>query len=176
MNWNGITLAIIGALAVWRALWLAAGVPNTTDLADRVRREAQSQCDPLPRSPVSPSQERWRISFASVADQRSTSRGAPQIVATGTDVWDPDLPIWITPGRDRAPGWADWDDNGDGVVDDSGELGAAWSDDHCVVELPGMSPPQGRVIDHGAFGPRQSSGDARPQRQHFNVVYMRDAP
>lgn len=169
MNWNGISVAVIGSLVAWRALWMAAGVPDTTAIADDVRRNIQLQLGSSPNALTPLPPEPWRVSFAGV-ENGDLTLGATELIPSGTDVWDASLPVWITPGRDQQPGWARWDDNGDGVVDDPGELGAAWSDDHCVVEMPGEVPPSGRVIDHGAFRPSNRNNDAAPLRYRFNLI------
>ncbi len=180
MNWNGISVAVIGCLVAWRGLWLAAGVPDTTPIADDVRRDIETQLGYSPNADAQPEPEHWRVSFARFASGDLKHR-ASELIRSGADVWDASLPIWITPGPDQQPGWAGWDDNGDGVIDDSGELGAAWSDDRCVVEMPGAKQPRGRVIDHGAFRPLHRDGDAGTSRyryrfQRVNGVYIRDAP
>jgi hypothetical protein len=48
-------------------------------------------------------------------------------------VWDPTVPVYVTAGPDGQPGIAGIDDDGDGVIDDLGELGASHSDDRVVA-------------------------------------------
>lgn len=176
MNWNAITLAIIVCLAAWRALWLAAGVPDTTAIADDIRARMEDQLAAPGHGPHG-SPERWRVSMREIAFEPARRNPILVLDRIGVDQWDAELPIWITPGRDRQPGWAGWDDNGNGTVDESAELGAAWSDDGCIVELPGQQPPSGRIIDHGAFRPVPfAAPEPAAQRIRFNARYMRDAP
>jgi len=51
-------------------------------------------------------------------------------------VWDADASVYVTAGPDGAPGIAGNDDDGNGAVDDLGELGATGSDD--FVAAPGQ--------------------------------------
>jgi len=143
------TLAVLGLLG-WRCVWLVSAVPNTTAWADAVRQQAAQQCSVVADHP-----EKLRISFAAWEHDPAAFRGGFRrsfsLHEAGVDVWDAGLPVWITPGSDGEPGWATWDDNGNGTVDDDGELGAAWSDDFCVVALPGETEPLGRILDSGAF-------------------------
>jgi len=92
------------------------------------------------------------------------------LVVTAVERWDEQAPIWITPGRDGQPGWQGWDDNGDGRVDDAGELGAAWSDDLCVVTAnqPDVGGPV-RMIDRGAFVPA-GAGMGFDQQARYRVT------
>lgn len=137
---------VLLALVAWRLAWLSAGVADVTSQADGVRAIAMNQS------------ESFRISFAS---ETKDSRGPLRCELVGAEVWAPNAAVWITPGADEQPGWATWDDNGNGTVDDPGELGAAWSDDFCVVENDSSSSqPTGRIIDRGAYrdsatGPRK---------------------
>ena len=70
----------------------------------------------------------------------------------------PDAEVLICPGEDRRPGHARFDDNGDGVVDDSGELGAIHSDDVSLAPADegyvlAARDDACRVISRGAFVP-----------------------
>ncbi len=178
MNWNAVTIAVVACLVVWRCVWLASGVPDTTASADAVREEIQRRlgldtdwvihADGDANAPP----EQWRVSFEHVESNNQPLR----LTDAGIDVWDNTLPIWITPGRDAHPGWAGWDDNGDGTIDDSGELGAAWSDDRCVVQMPSEKSPGGRVIDHGGFRRMHPGDNLNIARHHFQLRYIRDAP
>lgn len=49
------------------------------------------------------------------------------------EVFDPQALVYLQPGADGAPGVAGVDDNGNGVVDDKGELGATRTDDRIMV-------------------------------------------
>ncbi|TWT75146.1 hypothetical protein [Allorhodopirellula solitaria] len=186
MKWNWISIALVACLAGWRGLWLAAGVPDTTATADRVRQVIETQIGSTAAKEANDTP--WRVSFAPVGHHTINTPSSFEIVPVGTDLWDASLPVWITPGRDRQPGWAGWDDNDNGEIDDSGELGAAWSDDFCVVQMPADPAPDGRVLDHGAFRPLPPNdehgaiGEGRVTheagaiRQRFDVRYIRDAP
>lgn len=175
MSWNWITFTIVICLACWRAVWLAAGIPDTTEIADDIRSRIVAQLGP-PEDACDVPPERWRVSLSELDVHPANPRTSFEIVRIGVDQWDAHLPIWITPGRDRQPGWAGWDDNGDGITDEPGELGAAWSDDDCVVAIPGELQPEGRVIDHGAFRPILPAAAIDARRVRFNAVYIRDAP
>ena len=143
-----VVAVVLLALISWRAAWLFAGVPGSTDQADLARKLAMQE-----RASGS-----FRISFAEVPLESS---GPFVLQPTGMEVWDPGAAIWITPGDDQQPGWATWDDNGNGKVDEPAELGAAWSDDFCVVQHDGIIPqPSGRILDHGAYVPLIESGTA----------------
>ncbi|WP_044250462.1 hypothetical protein [Rhodopirellula sp. SWK7] len=153
-----LTIVVVLCLVIWRGVWLTSGVENTCSTADFAAAEARrmlgvgasSNANAAPERSPRPSSVGWRISFAAAQDGVAMPFALRQ---SGTDVWDDELPVWITPGKDGQPGWATWDDNGDGTVDEPGELGAAWSDDFCIVQLPGQTPPEGRIIDHGGFRP-----------------------
>lgn len=170
MKRNFCILIAVAVLVGWRGMWLASAVPDTTAWADTAAELAQQQLDRQhPR--LETFSEQWRISFAAWEQNALAARFPFALQASGQDLWDKTLPIWITPGRDGQPGWAGWDDNGDGVIDDDGELGAAWSDDFCVVQLPGEPPPLGRIIDHGAFRPLEHlPPPGAILRQRFDVV------
>lgn len=181
MYWNGLTLAIVICLAVWRVVWLAAGVHDTTAIADDIRTQIEDQLgspsdvrDRTPEGGVRP--ERWRVSIREMDSTPKRPRSSFELDRVGVDQWDAELPVWITPGQDRQPGWAGWDDNGNGIVDEPAELGAAWSDDDCVVAMSGEQLPSGRVIDHGAFRPITAAVPKHGQRVRFAAIYMRDAP
>lgn len=181
MNWNSLTFVIVVSLVAWRLLWLAAGVQDTTAIADRIRAQIENQLG-LPSDvhgggPEGDGHpERWRVSMRDMDSALTQSSSSFELDRIAVDQWDAELPIWITPGRDRQPGWAGWDDNGNGIVDEPAELGAAWSDDDCVVAMPGEQLLSGRVIDHGAFRPITASVLKAGQRVRFDAVYMRDAP
>lgn len=142
----------LGALVGWRVVWLLSGVPDVTAQADQVRLEAfKAMANDVTANDASV--EAYLVAFLN--DWDDTSPTGLHLIRE--EIWDPELPIWITPGRDDEPGWAGWDDNRNGEVDEAGELGAAWSDDFCVV---GMSEepaqPAGRIIDRGAFRKTQN--------------------
>lgn len=137
---------ILFALVAWRAAWLIAGVPDSTDQAEPARALAVQASE----------SDSFRISFADVT---LDSNGPFKLQRVGTETWDPNAAVWITPGEDQQPGWATWDDNGNGEIDEPAELGAAWSDDFCVVEHDGqMQQPSGRIIDRGAYVPFLENG------------------
>ncbi|EMI54439.1 hypothetical protein [Rhodopirellula sallentina] len=192
----------IALLALWRGVWLASGVPDTCSQADvaataaslEVRGKNNSSDGSFSDSPLHDGNVPWRISFASSQEKRDTSEPSSSqntdsaasqknvtLRETGIEIWDASLPVWITPGEDGQPGWASWDDNRNGVVDEPGELGAAWSDDFCVVQLPGKPAPPGRIIDRGGYRSlrpsdrqdhdrKNASGDSRSLRYSFDFV------
>jgi len=75
----------------------------------------------------------------------------------GIGVWDPAASVYVTAGPDGAPGIAGIDDDGDGVVDDPGELGATGSDDFVVApgqlgyEAAKSGQTLSRLISRGAI-------------------------
>ncbi|SMP78037.1 hypothetical protein SAMN06265222_12437 [Neorhodopirellula lusitana] len=162
-RWCAVGCAsLIVALVGWRAAWLSASVPNVTADADVARFLVEQETGS------------FLISFAdSPGDPLPLSRqaGKPRFVAEGASEWDASLPIWITPGEDGQPGWATWDDNQNGAVDEPAELGAAWSDDYCVVQLPDASESAkqeltaGRILDRGAYRPA-SDTDLSPRTRY----------
>ena len=74
--------------------------------------------------------------------------------------WDADAAVYVAAGEDAMPGVAEVDDDGNGVVDDSRELGATGSDDVMLTPLnEGYNDArEGRVtamaISRGAMIPR----------------------
>ncbi|MCM2370011.1 hypothetical protein [Aporhodopirellula aestuarii] len=161
MTISRISIALVVCLAVWRGVWLMSGVSDTCAIADGAAAAASELVatqDVLIAGGAGETNSRpaavpWRISFANWEKNPDAVQSQINLRRSGTDLWDASLAVWITPGNDGQPGWATWDDNGDGVVDDPGELGAAWSDDFCVVQFPGAPAPAGRVIDRGGFRP-----------------------
>ena len=73
--------------------------------------------------------------------------------------WDAETPVYVAAGEDAMPGVAGVDDDGNGVVDDSRELGATGSDDVMLTPLDDGydDARQGRVtalaISRGAMIP-----------------------
>lgn len=139
-------IVLVGVL--WRSVWLTAGLADTTWQADIVRSRVlpatQEELD-LP-DPV-----QWLVTFPSeIADQDSGKIPADYELLSVSG-WDSDQPVWVVAGDDGKPGWINWDDNGDGVVDDMKELGAAWSDDFCLVSRELPDGQIGRIIDRGGF-------------------------
>ncbi|TWU01553.1 hypothetical protein [Neorhodopirellula pilleata] len=159
---------ILLALVTWRAAWLFAGVPDSTAQADTARDLATRELGALNLATQEPAANAFRISFAELP----LGFDEPfQLQQTGQMIWDPGAAIWITPGNDQQPGWATWDDNGNGKIDEPAELGAAWSDDFCVVEKDGQSQqPSGRIIDHGAYVPT-SKNNGDPNAIRVKVLY-----
>ncbi len=145
-----LTLALVSGFVGWRGMWLASGVPDTTHLADEARTQVGRSVKELENAPLLVNH---RLSFAAYERGEALTGSPMTVLPQGLDVWDDKMPVWVTPGRDAAPGWKDWDDNGNGIVDDESELGAAWSDDFCIVQLPGHPTPVGRIIDQGGYRP-----------------------
>lgn len=158
MHWMvAITIVV---LVGWKAVWLSAGVPDVTADADRARLRA------LQLLSDNPSANGYRLSLVDHPKELVKEAVTPILQMTGAESWDTQLPIWITPGEDGLPGWAGWDDNGNGEVDELMELGAAWSDDFCVVESDGMRvKPIGRIIDRGAY--RKTRDGEQPDRLRY---------
>jgi hypothetical protein len=81
----------------------------------------------------------------------------PQLSRLTVHVWDATSPVYVTVGSDGKPGIAGVDDDGDGVVDDLGELGATGSDDEVVAPgQPGYLEAasgkiEARIISRGAL-------------------------
>lgn len=143
-----IAVLLIGC--AWRGMWLAAGVRDTTAIADAVRSHLQTLV----------ADETGDVSTLAYFDTTGAfNRSNWRLVSR--QKFDPDAKVWIVPGTDGEPGWAGWDDNQNGVVDDRGELGAAWSDDHCVTPADQLYMPlyrsRSRVINRGAYVPIDSS-------------------
>lgn len=57
----------------------------------------------------------------------------PELARLSVRVWDPAAAVYVTAGPDGKPGTAGADDDGDGAIDDVGELGASDSDDVVVA-------------------------------------------
>lgn len=74
------------------------------------------------------------LHFGAISSLPSHSFGETEI---NIGVWDADASVYVTAGPDAAPGIAGHDDNGNGVVDELGELGATGSDDFVVA--PGQA-------------------------------------
>ncbi|MBL6723864.1 MAG: hypothetical protein ISQ09_02110 [Rubripirellula sp.] len=88
--------------------------------------------------------------------------------------FDPRAVVAILPGKDLQPGVAGVDDNGNGVTDDRGELGATHSDDRCeamsaeVAQSMGVRP---LVLQRGAFMSVAASDQILPgAQQRIQVV------
>jgi hypothetical protein len=75
----------------------------------------------------------------------------------GIAIWDPNVAVYLTAGPDGAPGVAGHDDDGDGVIDNLGELGTTGSDDFAVVpghaqyEAAATGMVVSRLISRGAI-------------------------
>jgi hypothetical protein len=171
--WFRFTFVVIIGLVGWRGVWLASGVPDSTTLADHARAQISRSTKELENAPTL---VRHRISFATLERDQAVARSPMTVLPQGLDVWDDTLAVWITPGQDTAPGWKTWDDNGNGIVDDESELGAAWSDDFCIVELPGHPTPVGRIIDQGGYRPSVKTDftDHEPQTILLHAIAMPD--
>ncbi len=81
----------------------------------------------------------------------------PRLARLSVHRWDESAPVYVTVGADGKPGIAGIDDDGDGVIDDLGELGATGSDDRVVApQQPGYRAAAAgeivsRVISRGAL-------------------------
>lgn len=70
--------------------------------------------------------------------------------------WDDTAPVFVTAGPDNAPGIVNHDDDGNGVLDDLGELGITGSDDFVVApgqpgyEAASTGQTISRLISRGA--------------------------
>lgn len=71
-----------------------------------------------------------KLRIANVAAPPSQPLGQSKI---DIGIWDAEVPVYVTAGADGAPGIAGHDDDGSGVIDDLGELGATGSDDFVVA-------------------------------------------
>ncbi|KLU02510.1 putative transmembrane protein [Rhodopirellula islandica] len=158
---NVWTLALVLAGCIWRGLWLSAGVADRTSVADTTRAELLNQVnDAWTQNRNLPRSTDWND--VQVLAFFTDATASPRPVA-GSSKWqlesvqrfDPDAAVWIVSGPDGKPGWDGWDDNQDGTVDDLGELGAAWSDDHCLTPLDPdfeqLDPSNARIINRGTF-------------------------
>ncbi|PHQ32828.1 hypothetical protein [Rhodopirellula bahusiensis] len=171
-----LTLVIILAGCVWRGLWLSAGVADQTYIADSTRAELLTQvADELKtRGQVVDSQDLTQVEvLAFFADADSTVDDSASWQLESVQRFDSDAEVWIVPGADGKPGWDGWDDNQDGTVDDLGELGAAWSDDHCLTPLdPGyeqVDPAHSRIINRGTYVSTDFDGFAEDLSIDANV-------
>ena len=78
--------------------------------------------------------------------------------------WDPSALVYVTVGLDMKPGAAAVDDDGNGVVDDRGELGATGTDDRVLTPGDGgyqdaeAGSVMAAVLSRGAM--RRVEGDA----------------
>ena len=84
-------------------------------------------------------------------------------------VFDPAAEVLLAPGGDLRPGQAEVDDDADGVVDNSSELGAMYSDDVCLTPTDhGYSLARTneacKVISRGAYILDDGKSDNRPSR------------
>ncbi|MCC9642335.1 hypothetical protein LOC71_08615 [Rhodopirellula sp. JC740] len=156
-----VSLGLITAGCVWRALWIVACVPDRTDTADQVRKVVTTSIQQDLRVAG------WSESQIDAAELSLLVRAAKSPASsdvnpdlsnwnrTSVQRFDPEAEVWIVPGKDGQPGWAGWDDDQNGTVDDRSELGAAWSDDHCVTPLspdfPAIPRERSRIINRGTF-------------------------
>ena len=73
--------------------------------------------------------------------------------------FDPDAAVVVVAGEDGAAGIVGVDDDGNGLIDDRGDLGATRSDDQCLVVSPGQldeldqSSRLFAVLQKGAYVP-----------------------
>ncbi len=99
--------------------------------------------------------------FSASQGQRSMLTGVPVqlpdgIQAIRKQVFDPDAVVLLHVGDDGCPGRKNWDDDQDGAIDDSSEMGAYKSDDQCLASWqPGYAAvakhPSSKVIYKGTF-------------------------
>jgi hypothetical protein len=79
------------------------------------------------------------VSKVTIEREQAVLRGSSQTLYLNTTTasdsrraffaWDKDASVYVTVGRDRRPGVAGVDDDGNGIDDDRSELGATGSDD-----------------------------------------------
>ena len=146
------SLAMAG-LVVWRMGWLSAGVTDQTASADAIRLNAIAMTSEVLGVRFDPSSDtRWLLFMNQNGTQHSIS---PDSIAV--QAWDEDAPVWIVGGADAKPGWAGWDDDRNGTIDDVSELGAAWSDDECTTAANSITESLAhRIISRGAFLPAKA--------------------
>ena len=89
--------------------------------------------------------------------------------------YDPKAVRWVIAGRDGVPGHPGWDDDGNGLVDDHRELGAAWSDDLLVVTSAELPPP-GPAKSMGTGGFRPADGTFQPTRWRIEIGHPATPP
>ena len=164
MNRGNVLMVVVVLLGcVWRGLWLSAGVTDSTSVADATRTELLRQiADELKaRGQVAGPQDLHGVQVLAYFDEAgfadSTVASSRSWKLDSVQRFDPDAEVWIVSGADGKPGWDGWDDNQNGTVDDLSELGAAWSDDHCLTPLDSeyeqVDPAYSRIINRGTFVP-----------------------
>ena len=84
-------------------------------------------------------------------------------------MFDPSAEVVLGPGDDLRPGKASVDDDADGVVDNSSELGAMYSDDVCLAPTDdgysrALASDACKVISRGAYVLDNGKSDDRPSR------------
>ena len=84
-------------------------------------------------------------------------------------VFDPAAEVLLAPGGDLRPGQAEVDDDADGVVDNSSELGAMYSDDLCLTPTDegyslARTNEDYKVISRNAYIFDDDRSDDRPSR------------
>ncbi|GAB5513955.1 hypothetical protein [Rhodopirellula baltica] len=164
MNRGNVLMVVVVVVGcVWRGLWLSAGVTNSTSVADVTRTELLRQItDELKtRGHVAGPQNLQSVQVLAYFGDASSAE--PSVAASrswkldSVQRFDPNAEVWIVSGADGKPGWDGWDDNQNGTVDDLSELGAAWSDDHCLTPLDSgyerVDPVYSRIINRGTFVP-----------------------
>ena len=126
-----------GAMRGW-SLWTHDGLEFARPAPELVR----SLCD-------SHDFDASAIASSSVARELGVQR-------VSVAVFDPDAAVLLVPGPDGRPGKIGVDDDADGVVDNSSELGAMYSDDLCLSPADdgywsAIEDPAHRVVSRGAF-------------------------
>lgn len=132
-------------------LWLTSGVSDLAGRADLDRRRARVAAEAEAEAAKLPAGCRVDVHV-----HLANEVGA--VVVRQWFRWDDSAPVWLVPGPDGQPGWATWDDDGNGIVDDDSELGTAWSDDHCWPIGAADVPSGSRVISRGGFVPLDGLG------------------
>lgn len=92
-------------------------------------------------------------------------------------LWDADAAVYVAAGEDAMPGVAEVDDDGNGVIDDSRELGATGSDDVMLTQLDEgyADAREGRVtalaISRGAMSPSpEASTISAPAHVRIDMI------
>ena len=161
-----VLIGLLIVFAAWRVVVLA-GVP----------------------APVSKKPELAAIASLLNNDPNAVSR-VPELVdgieSVQIQVFDPNVPVLLGPGKDGAPGRLGFDDNFNGDLDDQQEIGAVGSDDTCLAPWnkeyqPTLEHDQAVTISRGTFVPAtldngsgKRSVGSKPSRARCLVLGLRD--
>jgi hypothetical protein len=177
-------IAILIVVAAAGRFWLIAGasardwhVGSSSELV-RVRGQVQewmaawdSRQTRVSDFTVDPSAMRG---LPSALAQTWVSIADPGVTQISLQRLDPEAVVLVRAGPDGQPGVAGIDDNGNGIVDDTSELGATGSDDICRAERAeeSVSEPgqQTLILQRGAYIPATDVQAARGNHPSRAIV------